>query len=179
MTGSSRVRLPSFPSTSTPCQAAAKTKSNLKSREQSEQSPGPLLCVPLLLWSFWYFKRPKQRTKRAPSPYNIYIKEHLPGRGAPWPPAHGWDERAPSWGAAVRADAPESPKRGQPVVIKHAPKAKSRCREKAAVSKKGDSEEIQRSALFVSSPVYPAPAYHDSPTIPLFVPANMRIVARL
>ncbi|KAJ7683091.1 hypothetical protein B0H17DRAFT_1205330 [Mycena rosella] len=200
MIGSSRVHLPSFPSTSTPCQPAAKTKpkskSNLNIKENYfEKQPGDdrkvnelrlglrcvcflflhsssfpplsallhrsklLLRAPLLPCIFWYFTRPKQRTKRAPSPYNIYIKENRDSRVA----AHPGRPRTDGMSATTHSCLPSrhlaaadkhlrrapacGPTRriiGQPV-DKRAPwrrEGATKAVPKATASKKEESEEI-------------------------------------
>ncbi|KAJ7683103.1 hypothetical protein B0H17DRAFT_1205341 [Mycena rosella] len=101
------------------------------------------------------------RTRRAPSPYNVYIKENRESRVAAHPGRPRTDGM--SAGADMWANAPDHPKRGQPV-DKRAPwrrEGAANAVPKAAASKKEESEEIQRSALSSLPSVYPAPAYHD------------------
>ncbi|KAJ7667182.1 hypothetical protein B0H17DRAFT_950611 [Mycena rosella] len=84
-----------------------------------------------------------EKPKRAPSAYNIYVKEHLPK----WIAAHPDRPRTDGMGAvaALWADAPENPKRGQPVV-KRAPKAKKEKEPKEPKEKKAAAKPKPKAA---------------------------------
>ncbi|KAJ7082406.1 hypothetical protein B0H15DRAFT_952495 [Mycena belliarum] len=73
-----------------------------------------------------------EKAKRPPSAYNNYVKEHMPKWRAENPDAPYRDGMGAV--AALWANAPENPKRGQPVA-KRAPKAAKEPKEKAAKPK--------------------------------------------